>query len=93
MKIQLNKPYKILPTRCKRYESHYQIPAARCLVVPVKELGEEVSCDIRWEDDNGELHLVSQKIFVADNLIPLNAMLESKLHELWQHWYADKIAS
>lgn len=93
MKIQLNKPYKILPTRYKRYESHYQIPALRCLVVPLKELGEEVSCDVRWEDDNGELHLISQKIFVSDNLVPLNGMLESKLYELWQQYYPENVTN
>jgi hypothetical protein len=93
MKIQLNKAYKVLPTRYKRYESHYQIPASRCLIVPLKELGNEVSCDIRWEDDNGELHLISQKIFVADNLVPLNGMLESKLYELWQQYYPTNVTN
>lgn len=90
--MQLNKAYKILPTRLKRYEAHYQIPADRCLIVPLKELGNEVSCDIRWEDDSGEFHLLSQKIFVSDNLIPLNGMLESKLYELWLQHYPEEPA-
>ena len=87
MKIHLTKPYKILPPRTKRYEAHYQIPASQCLVVPLKELGEEVSCDVRWEDDNGILHHLTQKIFLSDNLVPLNQMLEEKLFELWQQYY------
>ena len=90
MSIKINKPYKIIPERYKRYESHYGIPAGKVLVVPMKELGEEVSCDIRWEDDNGELHKLENKIFVSQNLVPLNPLLEVKLHELWQHYYETK---
>lgn len=90
MSIKLNKPYKIIPERHKRYESHYGIPAGKALIVPMRELGEEVSCDIRWEDDNGELHKLENKIFVSQNLVPLNPLLEMKLHELWQHYYEIK---
>jgi hypothetical protein len=89
MNLKLTKAYKIVPQKLKRYESHYKMPADRSLVVPLKILGEEVSCDIRWEDDNGELQLLQNKIFLADNLVPLNPMLDVKLHELWQHYYDD----
>src|ERR1043165_1588940 len=90
MSIPLNKPYRILTTRVKRYATHYQIPAEYSLVVPVKALGEEVLCDIRWEDENGELHVIHNALFVNSNLIPLNQLPDGKLIELWEHYYESK---
>ncbi len=87
MSIHLNQAYQIIPLRHKRYESHYGIPAADVVVVPLKELGEECSCDIRWEDSNGNLQVIHNAMFVKENLIPLNPMLDVKLHELWSHYY------
>jgi hypothetical protein len=87
MSIHLNQAYRINPVRHKRYESHYGIPAAEVVVVPLKELGEEVLCDIRWEDKNGELQVIHQAMFVKDVLIPLNPMLDVKLYEIWTHYY------
>jgi hypothetical protein len=87
MSLRLNAPYKIIHHKQKRYESHYLIPAATTLVVPLKELGEEVSCDVRWEDTNGELKVLHNKLFIVDNLVPLNAMVDVKLHEIWEHYY------
>ena len=87
MSVHLNQPYKIIPTRYKRYESHYGIPAADVVVVPIKELGEEVSCDIRWEDNDGQLHIIQHSMFVKENLVPLNQMVDLKLFEIWNHYY------
>ena len=87
MTIKPGMPYKIAPLRVKKYAAHYHISPERCLIVPMKILGNEASCDIRWEDDNGELFLLQNKFFVCENLLPMNAMLEPKLHELWQHYY------
>ena len=87
MSIPLNKPYRIVPSKVKRYAAHYQIPAEYSLVVPVKALGEEVLCDIRWEDDNGELHVIHNAMFVNNNLVPLNQLPDGKLFELWNHYY------
>jgi hypothetical protein len=87
MAIHLNQPYKISPNRQKRYESHYGIPAADVVVIPMRELGEEVSCDIRWEDNNGQLHVVEHSVFVKDNLVPLDQMRDMKGFELWKHYY------
>ena len=87
MKVEMNKPYKIVPSKQKRYEGHYQIPAADVLVVPLRELGSESSCDVRWEDSNGELHVISNKMFTNENLTPLNAMIDVKLYEIWSHYY------
>jgi hypothetical protein len=87
MSIQLNKPYIIIPTRMKRYGTHYKIPAENALVVPVKAFDNEVLCDIHWEDGNGELQVIHNAMFVAENLAPLNPMLNEKLYELWSHFY------
>ena len=90
MNIRLNKPYKIIRERLKRYTSHYRIPADKALVVPIKKFGNEVSCDIRWEDERGRLHLIENRIFVSENLVPLNALSEMELFELWEHYYSEK---
>jgi hypothetical protein len=87
MSIHLNKPYKIISIRHKRYNAHYNIPSAESVVVPLRELGSEVLCDIRWENGNGELQVLHKKMFRNDNLVPLNPLLEEKLFELWEHYY------
>lgn len=87
MNIKQGIPYKIVPYRAKRYAAHYNILPERCVIVPQKLFGNEASCDIRWEDENGELFLLQNKFFVCDNLVPLNSMLEPELQELWQHYY------
>jgi hypothetical protein len=91
MSIHLQKPYKIIQSKIKRYESHYQIPAERVLVVPIKELGAEVMCDVRWENDNGELKELHNLVFIIENLIPLNPLLDNKLHEIWEHYYGASV--
>jgi hypothetical protein len=63
------------------------IPADKTLVVPLKVLGDEVSCDVRWENDNGELKALHNVVFINDNLIPLNPIMDEKLYEIWQHYY------
>jgi hypothetical protein len=93
MSIHLNQPYRIVPARHKRYTAHYGIPAADVVVVPLKELGEEVLCDIRWEDQNGELQVIHQAMFVKDVLFPLDQMLDMKLYDIWIHYYRPPIES
>lgn len=87
MNIKLAKPYKIARERLRRYESHYKIPAMRSLIIPLKELGDEVSCDVRWENENGELQLLQNKIFMRDSLVPINSFSDPELLELWEHYY------
>jgi len=87
MSIQLLKAYKIIPPKHKRYGNHYQIPAERTLVVPLRWIGDEVSCDVRWEDDNGELKILQNVIFIRDNLMECDGFTDIKLLELWQHYY------
>lgn len=87
MAIHIGKPYRIINIRHKRYNAHYHIPSDDCLVVPLKEYGDEALCDVRWEDSNGELQVIHDRMFVSDNIAPLNAMLHEKLFEIWNHYY------
>lgn len=87
MNIHLNKPYKIIGFKQKKYDAHYNIPAAESLVVPVKNFGDEVLCDVRWENENGELKVLHEKMFTNENLIRLNPLLDEKLFEIWTHYY------
>jgi hypothetical protein len=83
----LRRAYKVSAEMARRYTPHYNIPAENALIVPIKILGEEVSCDIRWEDDNGVLHLLEDKVFAIVNLERINALADPKLYELWEHFY------
>ena len=87
MNIKLTKPYKISPDRLRQYQSHYNMPAERSLIVPIKALGDEVSCDIRWKADNGDSHVLKNKVFDSENLVPVNPLLDLKLYELWKFYY------
>ena len=88
MSIHLRRPYKITERKLKRYEDHYHIPADKCLIVPIKEFGDDVSCDVHWEDSNGVMQRQYQLLFSQDNLEPLNQMRDFQLHEIWQHYYS-----
>lgn len=85
--IKLRTPYKIIETRYKRYIEHYQIPSAECLVVPLKSYGSDLACEVRWEDESGVLHSKEHLLFNGENLKPLNPLIDSKLFEIWQHYY------
>lgn len=87
MSIQLNKPYKIIAFRQPKYSAHYDIPSSVTLVVPTKHLGDEVVCDVRWENENGELKVLHRKMFLKENLIRLNPLSDEGLFELWAHYY------
>ncbi|RAW02198.1 hypothetical protein [Pseudochryseolinea flava] len=86
--VKIGKPYKIDPERAKRYAAHYNILPERTLVVPTKILGEEASCEIHWEDEGGNAHVLKGKIFVTENLVPINPMAEFMIYELWRRNYA-----
>jgi hypothetical protein len=87
MNIKQYLPYQIVSHRAKKYATHYKISPEKCVIVPLKIFGDEVSCDIRWEDENGEPHLLENKFFACENLIPLNALQEFELHQLWKQNY------
>lgn len=87
MNVKMGLAYKIAPDRAKKYAMHYNISPERCLIVPTKLFGDEASCDIRWEDDNGEIVLLQKKLFVCENLIPLSAMYDFELYAIWKYHY------
>ena len=87
MSIQLRKPYKIMRHKIKRYTLHYNIPAEQCVVVPLSSYGDDVACEVRWEDENGVLQLKERLLFNADNIEPLNEFQHFQLYELWKHYY------
>ena len=84
MNIQLKKPYKIIERKQKRYEDHYQIPSVKCVVVPLKDFGDDFSCDVHWADETGKFHVMNQLLFSGQNIEPLDSLKDYKLHELWQ---------
>ena len=85
-KIHLQKPYKILYNRLKRYSLHYEIPAENCVVIPLESFGDDFACDVRWEDNLGVLHLKTRLFFTGSNIEPVNEMKQFNLYELWQHY-------
>jgi hypothetical protein len=90
MRIQLGKPYKISHHKLKKYAQHYSIPSDLCVVIPMKSFGNDLSCDVRWEDLNGELQQKKELFFSIENIEPLNAFKHPELHEIWQHFYSTK---
>lgn len=86
MNIHLNKPYKIIAFKQASYVAHYAI-ASESLVVPTKYVGDEVLCDVRWENENGELKVLHEKMFVNENLVRLNPLMDEGLYEIWAHYY------
>jgi hypothetical protein len=87
MSIQLRKPYKITIHKLKRYATHYSIPSANCVIIPLRSFGYDLSCEVRWQDANGELQLRNELLFSSENIEPLNALKDPALHEIWQHYY------
>jgi hypothetical protein len=87
--VKLRTAYKIIETRHKRYIEHYQIPSAECLVVPLKSYGTDVVCEVRWEDEYGVLHSKENLLFTQENLRPINPLIDSRLYEIFQHYYGE----
>jgi len=85
--IHLNKPYSIITDKLKRYQVHYQILADEMLIVPKRSMGEESSCDVRWEDVDGALHVMHNVMFRNENLVALDFLLYDNLYKLWKHYY------
>lgn len=83
MQIQLHKPYKIVPSMLEVYERHYNLPAALSLVIPTRILGEEVACDVLWEN-NEEQQVVRHAVFISENLMPIEPFEDDELYRLWK---------
>lgn len=84
--IRLGKPYKVSEHKHKQYNKHYEVPIENCLVVPVKKYGDQISCDLRWRDASGEVHHREDLMFSGAYLLPLDAMKDFKLHDLWEEY-------
>jgi hypothetical protein len=83
MPIQLNKPYKIVPSMLEVYERHYNVPAALSLVIPTRMLGEEVACDVRWQNNDAQ-QVTCHAVFISENLMPIEPFEDDELYRLWK---------
>jgi hypothetical protein len=87
MHIRLNRPYKIVSYMEDKYIDHYAIPSSKCLIVPIKNFGDEALCDVRWQDDSGEMNLRQNTMFSISNLVPLERLRDFDLFEIYKHYY------
>jgi hypothetical protein len=83
--INLNTPYKIIPSKHKRYSAYYEIPGSESVIVPRKKYGDQISCEVLWKDSDGETHHKPDLMFDSLNLEPLNAMKDYILFALWEN--------
>ncbi len=90
MKIVLNHPHKIVERKQKQYDDHYHIRSAKALVVPVRALGDEVACEVRWQDDLGETRFLDNAVFQSQNLVPINAITDMEIFDRWQKYYSSE---
>lgn len=86
MSIILNQPYKIVQRKQKKYEEHYQIPSEKCVIIPVRVYGDDISCDVRWEDPQGIMQIKNKVLFQHQNLELIDPMVDYQLHEIWKHF-------
>lgn len=84
--IRLGKPYKVSEHKHKQYNKHYDIPVEICLVVPIKKYGDQISCDVRWKDAAGDVSHREDLMFSGAYLVPLDAMKDFKLHDIWEEY-------
>jgi hypothetical protein len=83
--IIINSPYKIIPSKHKRYTAHYEIPSAESVVVPKKKYGDQILCDVVWKDESNEIHRKADLMFDSVYIEPLNAMKDFILFGLWEN--------
>ena len=91
MNIQVNKPYKIIPLQHRRYAEHYHIPSHEVIVVPQRNLGDEVMCDIRWLNEEGNAQVIHNAMFKNENLLPVNPVEDDSLFEIWAHFFGGRM--
>ena len=84
--IRIGKPSKVSEHKHKQSQKHYEIPVEICVVVPVKKYGDQISCDVRWKDEAGETQQRDELMFSSAYLLPLDAMKDFKLHDLWEEY-------
>lgn len=84
--IGLGKPYKVSEHKHKQYQRHYEVPIEKCVVIPVKKYGDQISCNLRWKDESGELNQREELMFSGGYLLPVDALKDFKLYELWEEY-------
>jgi hypothetical protein len=82
--INLNTPYKIIPSKHKRYTAHYEIPSSETVVIPKKKYGDQISCEVLWKEETGEVHRKTDLVFDSTYLEPLNSIKDYLLFTLWE---------
>lgn len=82
--IRLGKPYKVSEHKHKQYQRHYELPIDRCVLVPVKRYGDQISCRLHWKDESGEVCAHEELMFSSAYLEALDAMKDFRLYELWE---------
>jgi hypothetical protein len=88
--IGLGKPYKVSEHKHKQYNRHYEVPIEKCVVVPVKKYGDQISCNLRWKEDSGELNHREELMFSSAYLVPVDAIKDFRLYELWEEYLRDQ---
>jgi hypothetical protein len=83
--INLNTPCKIIPSKHKRYSTHYGIPGADSLIIPRKKYGDQISCEVMWKDETGETHRKPDLMFDKTYLEPLNQLKDFTLLGIWEN--------
>lgn len=84
--ISLGKPYKVSEHKHNQYIKHYEVPIQNCVVVPVKKYDDQIVCAIRWKDESGETKHRNDLMFSSAYLLPLDAMADFKLYDLWEEY-------
>jgi len=84
--IGLGKPYKVSEHKHRQYQKHYEIPIEKCVVVPVKKYGDQISCDLRWKDESGVTNRREELMFSGVYLQPVDAIKDFRLYELWEEY-------
>ena len=85
MKIELNSPCKIVSRKLKQYTRHYGIPAEACLILPRKNYGDQLLCNVVWKNAAGVTELQEGLMFAASNLENVDAIRDFDLHTLWEN--------
>lgn len=84
--ICLSKPYKVSEHKHRQYHRHYELPIEKCVVIPVKKYGDQISCNVRWTEDSGQPNQRNELMFSGAYLQPVDAIKDFRLYELWEDY-------
>ena len=89
--IHLNAPYKIIPSKHKRYTAHYEIPGAEVVIVEKKKYGDQIACEAFWKAENGAIKHKTDLVFDRTYLEPLDAIKDFLLYGIWEEANRDTL--